>query len=185
MKNVLISTSVITLLCLSANNALAGSKYRQHTNTNSFEDTARVTYIEPIYKTVRVSSPEEQCYRKPARHSHRNQNQSYTSTIGGSIVGGVIGNQFGGGNGKKIMTVAGALLGGSIGNDLRQHPNTYSHKTHRNKCHITQRYYNEERISGYLVTYKYKGKRYTTEMDHRPGKHLPVEVTVRPSRHYY
>ena len=35
----------------------------------------------------------------------------------GGIVGGVIGNQFGKGSGKTILTVAGALLGSSIGSD--------------------------------------------------------------------
>jgi uncharacterized protein YcfJ len=42
---------------------------------------------------------------------------SATNEIFGGILGGAIGNQFGGGSGKKVMTVAGALLGASIAND--------------------------------------------------------------------
>jgi outer membrane lipoprotein SlyB len=35
-------------------------------------------------------------------------------TFGGALVGGVIGNQFGGGSGRDIATVLGAIIGGSI-----------------------------------------------------------------------
>ena len=38
-------------------------------------------------------------------------------TFGGALVGGVIGNQFGGGSGKDIATVLGAIIGGSIANN--------------------------------------------------------------------
>lgn len=35
-------------------------------------------------------------------------------TFGGALIGGVIGNQFGGGSGQDIATVLGAIIGGSI-----------------------------------------------------------------------
>jgi hypothetical protein len=36
----------------------------------------------------------------------------------GAVVGGLLGHQVGGGNGKKIATVAGVLLGGYAGNEI-------------------------------------------------------------------
>jgi uncharacterized protein YcfJ len=36
----------------------------------------------------------------------------------GAVVGGVLGNQVGGGNGKKLATVAAVLPGGYAGNDV-------------------------------------------------------------------
>ena len=36
----------------------------------------------------------------------------------GAVLGGVLGHQVGGGNGKKLATVAGALLGGYAGNEV-------------------------------------------------------------------
>lgn len=36
----------------------------------------------------------------------------------GAVVGGVLGHQVGGGNGKKLATVAGALIGGYAGNEV-------------------------------------------------------------------
>jgi outer membrane lipoprotein SlyB len=35
-------------------------------------------------------------------------------TFGGALLGGVIGNQFGGGSGRNVATVLGAFVGGSI-----------------------------------------------------------------------
>jgi outer membrane lipoprotein SlyB len=39
-------------------------------------------------------------------------------TIAGAVVGGALGNQVGGGDGKKLATVVGALAGGSVANRI-------------------------------------------------------------------
>jgi uncharacterized protein YcfJ len=36
----------------------------------------------------------------------------------GAVIGGLIGNQVGGGNGKKLATVAGIIGGGYLGNQM-------------------------------------------------------------------
>ena len=36
----------------------------------------------------------------------------------GAVVGGLLGNQVGGGNGKKLATVAGVIGGGFLGNEI-------------------------------------------------------------------
>ncbi|TYK64446.1 glycine zipper 2TM domain-containing protein [Colwellia echini] len=41
-------------------------------------------------------------------------------TFGGALIGGVIGNQFGGGSGRTIATVLGTLIGGRIANNNSQ-----------------------------------------------------------------
>lgn len=41
--------------------------------------------------------------------------------IGGAVVGGLLGNQVGGGNGKKLMTVVGAVGGGLAGHEAEKH----------------------------------------------------------------
>lgn len=43
-------------------------------------------------------------------------------TFGGALVGGAIGHQFGGGNGKDIATILGAIIGGSISNKRHNQP---------------------------------------------------------------
>jgi outer membrane lipoprotein SlyB len=41
-------------------------------------------------------------------------------TFGGALIGGVIGNQFGGGSGRDIATVLGAIAGGAMVNNRNQ-----------------------------------------------------------------
>ena len=41
-------------------------------------------------------------------------------TFGGALIGGAIGNQFGGGSGRDIATVLGAVIGGRIANNNSQ-----------------------------------------------------------------
>jgi len=41
-----------------------------------------------------------------------------THTIAGSVLGGVIGHQFGKGDGQKAMTIVGAIVGGMIGGNM-------------------------------------------------------------------
>ena len=43
-------------------------------------------------------------------------------TFGGALIGGVIGNQFGGGSGRDVATILGAIIGGSIANNRHSQP---------------------------------------------------------------
>jgi outer membrane lipoprotein SlyB len=57
------------------------------------------------------------------------QHQSKPSGVGvvaGAILGGVLGNQVGGGNGRSLATVAGAVGGGYAGNEIEKRSNTTS-----------------------------------------------------------
>jgi len=43
-------------------------------------------------------------------------------TFGGALVGGVIGNQFGGGSGRDVATILGAIVGSSMANNRHHQP---------------------------------------------------------------
>jgi hypothetical protein len=71
----------------------------------------------------------EPSYREPAYVRERpyyaqHPVQTYVNDMNpvgtgiGAVVGGVLGNQIGGGNGKKLATLAGVLLGGYAGNEV-------------------------------------------------------------------
>jgi len=163
---------------------------------NSYTDTAKVLDVEPIYETVSISIPEEQCWSKPHRRSRHQsryydykQDKSYTGAIAGGIIGGVVGNQFGHGSGKKAMTVAGSLLGLSIGHDLSQNTNyrsddydqsNHRHKGRKQRCETTNRYESRQEIVGYRVKYRYKGNKFWTRTQNHPGDRIRVRVKVRP-----
>ena len=147
-----------------------------------FEDSAKVIDAKPIYERVTVAIPEERCWREPNYRQVYRNNDSYTAPILGAIVGGVVGNRFGGGSGKTALTVAGSLLGASIANDVTRNDGSYRVREVRGerRCEVTERHETHDEIVGYDVTYRYKGHVYRTRMDHDPGKFVPVAVDVRP-----
>jgi uncharacterized membrane protein YebE (DUF533 family) len=55
-------------------------------------------------------------YYAPAPRSAPQPN--YIGIGTGAVIGGLIGNQVGGGNGKKLATVAGIIGGGYLGNQM-------------------------------------------------------------------
>lgn len=62
-----------------------------------------------------------ECARVVAVRSEERQGQaSGLGAIGGAVVGGLLGNQVGGGNGRKLATVGGAVAGGYAGNEIEK-----------------------------------------------------------------
>ena len=48
----------------------------------------------------------------------RTQQKQTGSVVAGAVIGGLVGNQFGGGTGRVLMTAAGAVAGGFLGDHL-------------------------------------------------------------------
>ena len=151
---------------------------------------AKVVDVQPVVRVVRVSSPEESCWNEPVRQTAQNYRSGYgsaTPVILGGILGGVAGNQFGGGRGNDVMTIAGALLGASIGRDAahrRHYRASPARYVTERRCEVREVYRDEERIEGYQVTYKYQGQTYVTRMDSDPGRRIRVRVQVEPVGRY-
>lgn len=185
MKSVIKTVTLFSALTLASASAMADHDDRYQRDSRGYDrgDKARVTHVEPIYRRVTVTRPQQECWEEPRRY--RDGHKSYTSTIAGGLIGGVIGNQFGGGSGKTAMTIAGTLLGGSVGRDVGARHQDVDY-AYQEQCRVVERSYQEQRIDGYEVTYRYHGKQYTTVMDQRPGKFIPVDVHVEPrQRRYY
>ena len=153
-------------------------------SSHSFIDEARVLKVKPIYETVTVSHPETRCWNEQVRHYQPASSGSHTPTIAGAILGGVIGNQFGGGKGKDAMTVAGAVLGGSIGNDYRKKTAGHSsYVTTEKRCETVENYRETTELVGYNVKYQYRGENYWTRMSRDPGEYVKVNVSVEPAEY--
>lgn len=136
------------------------------------EQYAEVLNVKPIKETIR--KPREECHdevvthQRPVKDQHR-----IAGTAIGAVVGGLLGNQVGGGSGKKVATVAGAAAGGYAGNKVQenmQNGDTYTTTERRCKT-VTD---TEQKIAGYEVRYRLKGKEDTVRMDHEPGDRIPV-----------
>ena len=144
-----------------------------------FYDTAKVVWAEPVYETVEVSRPVEECWTERVAVGHRHSG-SYTGTIAGGIVGGVVGHQFGRGRGKTALTVAGTLLGASIGHDLSHRPARGYRVVEEEHCELVEQVEYQEELIGYRVKYRYKGQTFFTRTDQHPGKRIRIRVDVDP-----
>lgn len=48
----------------------------------------------------------------------RTEQKQGASVVAGAVIGGLVGNQFGGGTGRALLTAAGAVAGGFLGNHI-------------------------------------------------------------------
>lgn len=100
LKQLLISLTITILL------------FSQHVNAN-YDRNIAVPVEKVLFGSivsVRSISQEELIEDK----------NSGWKTFGGALIGGVIGNQFGGGSGQDIATILGAVIGGSVANKHNQ-----------------------------------------------------------------
>jgi len=135
---------------------------------------AQIVGVEPVTRTV--ETPREVCedvvvaQAAPSRDPHR-----IVGTAAGAIVGGLLGNQIGGGNGKKLATVAGAVGGGLAGREIqgRVEANQRHHTTQR-QCRTVVDTHQE--TDGYEVTWRYGELTRTSRLAFAPqGERVPLE----------
>ncbi|MEK0362390.1 glycine zipper 2TM domain-containing protein [Pseudomonas sp. CBC3] len=151
----------------------AGGAFATYTLVDRGPKFAEVLKVEPVTETIKM--PREVCKevtvtrQKPVQDQHR-----IAGTAVGAVVGGLLGNQVGGGTGKKIATVAGAVGGGYAGNQVQermQANDTYT--TTETRCNtVTDTH---DKVVGYEVQYDLDGKVGTVRMDRDPGNRIPVQ----------
>ncbi|MDM8347469.1 glycine zipper 2TM domain-containing protein [Pseudomonas sp. sp1636] len=134
---------------------------------------AEVLAVQPVNETIKT--PREVCKdvtvtrQKPVQDQHK-----IAGTAIGAVVGGLLGNQVGGGTGKKIATVAGAVGGGYAGNKVQgnmQAGDTYT--TTETRCSTVTD--TSEKVVGYDVKYQLDGKEGRVRMASDPGRRIPVK----------
>lgn len=150
----------------------AGGAFATYTLVGHGPQFADVLAVEPIKEAI--ETPREVCRevtvtrQKPLQDTNR-----IAGTAVGAVVGGLLGNQVGGGNGKKIATVVGAVGGGYAGNQVQgrmQANDTYT--TTETRCNtVTDRH---DKVVGYNVKYDLGGEIGQIRMDSAPGGRIPV-----------
>jgi len=144
-----------------------------------YYDSARVVAVAP--QTERVNSPRQECHTEYVRESVNNDRSPMGAIIGG-VAGAIIGSQVGRGNGRvaagAVGAGVGAVVGDRIGNDQ---PTGYATRPVES-CYTVDNWQTVSR--GYLVTYRYNGRDYSTVMDNDPGASIRVRVDVAPGYGY-
>lgn len=78
----------------------------------------RVVEHRPAPQPVRYAEPTYRAAPPAPAPAPVQQGPSYVGVATGAVIGGLIGNQVGGGNGKKLATLAGVIGGGYLGNEI-------------------------------------------------------------------
>lgn len=140
----------------------------------------------PVYRVVETSTPSRECWNEEVvrQRNVRRDYDSATPNILGAVIGGAIGNAVGHKKrNKQVGTVVGAILGGSIARDI-EHSNRRGGGEYIDvvqRCRTVHNVYQEERLIGYDVRYRYNGVEQVTRMDHDPGATMRVRVSVEPA----
>ena len=176
-------------------NSLSSGSANSASN-RGFYDYADVVETQPIFRTVRVDQPVQNCWdERVVRNDYDNRSRPPANTAGraimGGILGGLVGAQFGDGNVRTAATMAGALIGSEVARghaerdayyrDQANRNNSNQHVSYEERCEVSHEYYEEERIDGFRVTYVFNGETYTTRMSRDPGEQIRVWVSVRPA----
>jgi len=143
----------------------------------SYTDYATVTAVEKVYKQYRTEEPYQECYIQETLQNAGDG--SATNEIFGAIFGGVIGNQFGEGDGKEAMTLAGIFLGASIANDAEKANSTGQVVVSQEVCETKVKTSFVNRLNHYLVHVDYEGRDLAFTSKKRPSEDIiKVKVTV-------
>jgi uncharacterized protein YcfJ len=136
----------------------------------------RVIAVEPVVRYVTVDRPREVCrddyVRRPAPGVAG-------VAIAGGVIGAAVGRQFGGGTGRDLATALGAVAGAVIANE-RAERNLGFRDVPVQVCDVVNQRERQQLIDGYVVTYVYQGRRYTTQTATPPGDRIELAVDVRP-----
>ena len=166
----ILSTLISTTIALSSVQALAEDNFHY--------DYATVMQSKPVYRIVEVSGQEQQCRREEVVYQQPSRKSSKGSLVGG-ILGAAVGHALGQRSKHRTgATIAGAIVGASIAGDNEQ--TRVTSRGIENRCTMVPVSWEEERIIGYNVVYRYNGRTFETRLPFEPGESLKVRVIIAP-----
>ena len=140
---------------------------------HEYFDKARVIAVTP--QMERVNYPREECRTEYVREAV--SSGSPVGAIIGGVAGGLLGSQIGKGNGRVAGAAVGAGVGAVVGDRMATRQTSYETRPVE-YCTTVDNW--ETVARGYLVTYLYNGREYTTMTDTDPGRTIRVRVAISP-----
>ncbi|RZU02251.1 glycine zipper 2TM domain-containing protein [Rivibacter subsaxonicus] len=134
---------------------------------------AEVVAVKEVMETT--TTPREHCENvQVQRQAPVKDENRLLGSVGGAVIGGVLGHQVGGGSGKKIATVAGAAAGGYAGNQVQKNMQEKDVETKtEQRCKTVQE--KSKKLVGYDVSYRIGSQTGEVRTSFRPGATLPVK----------
>jgi uncharacterized protein YcfJ len=183
--NKISTTLTIALLVFSGVASAAGNQQKHKKSgykpRQDLYEYATVLDARPLYREVKVSKPERECWDEPVYHTRRGHRSAGGMLVGG-LIGGIVGHQVGKGRGNKVATAMGTLIGAQIGHqvvnaDVQTERTLAGYEEH---CKTRHQVSYEEVLEGYDVTYEYRGGQYQLVMPYDPGEHIKMRVEFAP-----
>jgi uncharacterized protein YcfJ len=143
-------------------------------------DYATVIDARPIYETHRVEQPRQECWTETVYSQPQRDNSVGTSV--GAVVGGALGNAVGHSKkNKQVGAIVGALLGGTVGRSVSIHRKSHQSLPRAEQvCRTYNDFYEQERLVGFDVRYRYNAETYTTRTKRDPGDTIKLRLSVTP-----
>ncbi|WP_456322647.1 glycine zipper 2TM domain-containing protein [Hydrogenimonas sp.] len=142
----------------------------------SWHETVRVIKSEPVYKTVTIRTPSEECWDEEVPVYDNGGDGTVGAVIGGAA-GGILGHQVGRGGGKTAATVGGAIIGTLVGKNLSERNRQRPRYRMQRRCKTRYIEREENRFVGYKNIAHYKGHRIVKYSD-EPLKYIDMTITV-------
>lgn len=172
LQNLRVKEIALTLIALTAT--------AQAMADNQYTDTARVLSVTP--QTERINFPRQECHTEYQQQSYGGRDHSVTGAVIGGIAGGLLGNTVGRGNGRVAAAAVGAGLGAVVGNNLGSRNNGMNIRSAPvQSCYQADNWQTVN--TGYLVTYEYDGRVYSTVTNNPPGEYIDVNISISPNNH--
>lgn len=149
-------------------------------HAETFLDTAHVRSVEPRYENVTV--PRQECSRQVVTEVRQvAPAPQYGGAIVGGIAGALVGNQVGRGHGREAGTALGAVVGAFAGDRIANRDRVDQYQTVPREVTTCQTVNDvQQRLTGYQVSYEYRGQQFTALLPQNPGANLQVRVSVDP-----
>jgi uncharacterized protein YcfJ len=150
---------------------------------------AAVLRVDPVYDEASAdnsATPQQECWEEQVpvgAESGANSDSGgrrAVATMIGAVVGGLLGNQVGKGDGRRAATVAGAVAGGVVGNQVGS-DNRPQYTTQRRCRPSTGSSPGPRHVVAYDVEYRYRGEVFTSRLTYDPGDRMRVKVSVTPA----
>ena len=147
---------------------------------------AAVLRVDPVYDEPAAdtaAAPQQECWEEQvpvgADGGSSNDNGKRTvATMIGAVVGGLLGNQVGKGDGRRAATVAGAVAGGVVGSQVGADRPQYTTQRH---CRPSGGAAGPRHVVAYDVEYRYRGEVFSSRLAYDPGDRVRVRVSVTPA----
>lgn len=179
MTSAWIKGIIVGSIAATAGGAIATSYTINSDAIEPAPEFAEVVKVTPATEVVSV--PKEVCEDVTVTHqADPRDKHKVIGTATGAVLGGLLGNQVGGGNGRKLVTVAGAAAGAYAGRKAQekvQADDTYT--TTEQRCSTVIE--SIENIIGYDVTYRIGEIEGQIRLDQEPGEQIPLvdgEITI-------